>query len=291
LKRNGTKKSDRDFWVHLENRFFSFSSLSLSFPFLFLLSPVILSFSFETDRGGAEKTHKEPFWNDCQKCWLQARTYWKSVQFSMRIVFTNACRWTQSDIWEASLGFLIRNSFFKNRRFHTAIYLKIVYTGQSILKLNPDGETIMCLIQCIDCPSCIGLSLVPLKDDYFKGRKPKCFWFWPRKDLVRRFKNSGNFHTVVYDHICKNPGCPRKDPNYQPAHSSKRDSTCGSVYCQLETCRLVVSSFEDYCKNHHPRPDLLDKQAPQFRIRLARGDGFEVDDFVFMFFNKKRKWK
>jgi len=147
----------------------------------------------------------------------------------------------------------------------------------------------MCLIQCIDCPSCIGLSLVPLKDDYFKGRKPKCFWFWPRKDLVRRFKNSGNFHTVVYDHICKNPGCPRKDPNYQPAHSSKRDSTCGSVYCQLETCRLVVSSFEDYCKNHHPKPDLLDKQAPQFRIRLARGDGFEVDDFVFMFFNKKRK--
>ena len=105
---------------------FLFLLLSLSFPFLFLLSPVILSFSFETDRGGAEKTHKELFWNDCQKCWLQARTYWKSVQFSMRIVFTNACRWTQSDIWEASLGFLIRNSFFKNRRFHTAIYLKIV---------------------------------------------------------------------------------------------------------------------------------------------------------------------
>ena len=171
------------------------------------------------------------------------------------------------------------------------IYLKNVYADQSILKLSPKGRTIMCLIQCIDCPSCNGLSLVPLKDDYFNGRKPKCFWFWPRKDLVCRFKNSGNFHTVVYDHFCKNPGCPRKDPNYQPTHSSKLDGTCGSFYCELETCRLVVSSFEDYCKNHHPRPDLLDKQAPQFRIRLARGDGFEVDDFVFMFFNKKRKWK
>ncbi len=36
-------------------------------------------------------------------------------------------------------------------------------------------------------------------------------------------------------------------------------------------------------------PKTLSQQAPQFRIRLARGDGFEVDDFVFMFFNKKRK--
>ena len=89
--------------------------------------------------------------------------------------------------------------------------------------------------------------------------------------------------------FAKNPGCPRKDPNYQPTHSSKHNGTCGSVYCQPKTCRLVVSSFEDFCKNHHPRPDLLDKQAPQFRIRLARGDGFEVDDFVFLFFNKKRK--
>ncbi len=149
----------------------------------------------------------------------------------------------------------------------------------------------MCLIHCIDCPSCIGLSLVPLKDAYFNGRKPKCFWFWPRKDLFCCFKNSGNFHTVVYDHICKNPGCPRKDPNYQPTHLSKCDGTCRSVYCQLKTCRLVVSSFEDYCKNHHPRPDLLDKQAPQLRMILARGDGIEVDDFVFMFFNKKRKWR
>jgi len=40
---------------------FLFFLLSLPFPFLFLLSPVILSFSFETDRGGAEKTHKELF--------------------------------------------------------------------------------------------------------------------------------------------------------------------------------------------------------------------------------------
>jgi hypothetical protein len=94
----------------------------------------------------------------------------------------------------------------------------------------------MCLIQCIDCPSCIGLNLVPLKDDYFKGKNPKCFWFWHRKDLVRCFKNSDNFHAVVYDHIWKNPGCPRRDPNYQPTHSSKRNDTCGSVYCQLETC-------------------------------------------------------
>jgi hypothetical protein len=58
------------------------------------------------------------------------------------------------------------------------------------MKLNPNRETTMCLIQCIDCPSCIGLSLVPLKDDYFNGRKPKCFWFWPCKDLVRRFKKT-----------------------------------------------------------------------------------------------------
>ena len=164
----------------------------------------------------------------------------------------------------------------------------IVYADQSILKLNPEGRTLkMCLIQCIDCPSCIRLHLVPLNDDYFKGKNLKCFWFWPRKDLVHCFKNSDNFHTVVYDHICKNPGCPRRDPNYQPTHSSKRNGTCESVYCQLETCRLVISRFEDHCKNHHPRP--LDKQAPQFRVRLARGDGFEVDDLVFMFFNKKRR--
>ena len=51
----------------------------------------------------------------------------------------------------------------------------------------------------------------------------------------------------------------------------------------------VISSFEDHCKNHHPRPDLLDKPAPQFRKGLARGDGFEVDDIVFMFFNKNRR--
>ena len=146
----------------------------------------------------------------------------------------------------------------------------------------------MCLIQCIDCPSCIGLNLVPLKDDYFKGKNPKCFWFWHHKDLVHCFKNSDNFHAVVYDHIWKNPGCPRRDPNYQPTHSSKRNDTCGSVYCQLKTCRLVISRFKDHCNNHHPRP--LDKQAPQFRVRLARGDGFEVDDLVFMFFNKKRRW-
>ena len=183
--------------------------------FLFLLSPCkrrCLSLSRQTGEGKKKLIRNS--WNDCQKCWLQARTYWKSVQFSMRIVFTNACRWTQSNIWEALLGLLIRNSFFKNRRFCTTIYLKIVYADQSILKLSPKGRTTMCLIQCIDCPSCIGLSLVPLKDDYFNGRKPKCFWFWPRKDLVRCFKNSGNFHTVVYNHICKNPGCQRKDPNY-----------------------------------------------------------------------------
>ena len=167
---------------------------------------------------------------------------------------------------------------------------EIVYADQSILKLNPEGRTLkMCLIQGIDCPSCIRLHLVPLRDNYFKGKNPKCFWFWPRKDLVCCFKNSDNFHTVVYDHICNNPGCPRRDPNYQPAHSSKRDGTCGSVYCKLETCRLVISRFEGHCKNHHPRPDLLNIQAPQFRVRLAQGDGFEVDDFVFIFFNKKKR--
>ncbi len=129
------------------------------------------------------------------------------------------------------------------------------------------------------------------KDDYFKGKNPKCFWFWPSKDLVGHFKNSVNFHTVVYDHICKNPGCPRRDPNYQPTHLSKRNGTCGSVYCQLETCKLFISKFLGHCKNHHPRPDLLDKQALQFRVRLALDDGFEVDDFVFMFFKKKRRWR
>jgi hypothetical protein len=61
------------------------------------------------------------------------------------------------------------------------------------------------------------------------------------------------------------------------------------VYCKLKTCRLVIRRFEGHCKNHLPRPDQLNKQAPQFRVRLDQGDGFEVDDFVFMFFKKKRR--
>ncbi len=180
--------------------------------------------------------------------------------------------------WEDSLGSLIRNPFSK---IDDSIWLyiwnclrwSIHFEIESRRKNNK-----MCLIQCIDCPFCIGLHLVPLKDDYFKGKNPKCFWFWPCKDLVYHFKNSDNFHTVVYDHICKNPGCRRRDPNYQPTHSSKHNGTCGSVYCQLKTCRLVISRFEGHCKNHHPRPDLLDKQAHQFRARLAWGD-------------KKRSWR
>ena len=111
----------------------------------------------------------------------------------IRSVFNEDCFYkclsVNTERYLGSFAWVLDQKFiFQNRRFHTAINLKIVYAGQSILKLNPDRETTMCLIQCIDCPSCIGLSLVPLKDDYFKGRKPKCFWFWPRKDLVRRFK-------------------------------------------------------------------------------------------------------
>jgi len=90
------------------------SLLFLSLFFLFLLSPYkrrCLSLSRQTGEGKKKLIRNS--WNNCQKCWLQARTYWKSVQFSMRIVFTNACQWTQSNIWEASLGPLIWNSFSK----------------------------------------------------------------------------------------------------------------------------------------------------------------------------------
>ena len=97
-------KYDRDIEIQSQKSLFLFLSFS---SFLTLLSLSLLRHT-----GEGKKNLKELLkW--LSKCWLQARAYWKSVQFSMRIVFTNACRWTQSDIWEASLGPLIWNSFLK----------------------------------------------------------------------------------------------------------------------------------------------------------------------------------
>jgi hypothetical protein len=100
------------------------------------------------------------------------------------------------------------------------------------LRLDQEGlmdkQTWNCLhwsIQFTECPSCIGLHLVPLKDEYLNSKNPKYFRFGPCKDLG----NSDNFHTVVYNHIYKNPGCGRRDPKYQPPNSNKNDGTCGSV--------------------------------------------------------------
>ena len=124
----------------------------------------------------------------------------------------------------------------------------------------------MCIIQCIDCVVCPDLTLVPLKSDYFNGGDYRNFRKWDRLDLMRRFKNSGKIYTQVYDKMCMNPECPRRNPDYKPREGEKINSTCGSVHCKDSTCRLVACQGEDYCFDHHPRSARLMKQAPNFRV-------------------------
>ena len=126
----------------------------------------------------------------------------------------------------------------------------------------------MCVIQCVNCPCCYQLTLIPLKEDYFDGGDPKRFRFWPRKDLVRRYCKGGRIYTEVCDYLWVNPGCPRREPDYTPALGEQADSKCQSARCSSDTCRLVISRWEDYCGEHHPRSAKLMKKEPVFRVRI-----------------------
>ena len=136
----------------------------------------------------------------------------------------------------------------------------------------------MCIIQCVDCPCCYQLTLIPLKEKYFDGGDPKRFRDWDRKDLVRRYCNAGRFYSEVSDYLCANPECPRREPDYTPALGEPADSKCVSAYCSSQTCRLVASRWEDYCGQHHPRSKKLMKKEPVFRIRIHDDDDMRFKD-------------
>jgi hypothetical protein len=134
------------------------------------------------------------------------------------------------------------------------------------------SENIMCIIQCVNFPSCFGLNLFPLKSDYFDNGDFKNLHYWTRINLVRRFLNARWFHTVVCDYLCMNPDCLRRNPIFSPSKEEKIGSKCNSSQCTLKTCCLVSCRSKDFCRNHHPWPEQLMRLPPIFRVQIYGGD-------------------
>jgi len=126
----------------------------------------------------------------------------------------------------------------------------------------------MCIIQCVDCPCCSRLRLVPLKTDYFDGDIPRPFPEWPRVDLVHRFRNAGRIHFVVEDYICVNPYCIRRHPEYRPLLRELIGGKCESAFCSEGMCRLVGCDLEEFCQYHFPGYEHLMRRPPSFRVRI-----------------------
>ena len=146
----------------------------------------------------------------------------------------------------------------------------------------------MCVIQCINCPVCYKLTLVPLKSDCFNREDSRQFRFWERKDLVRCFCNASQFYSQVYDYLCMNPECPRRQPDYALVQGEQVDSKCNSTHCTSKTCCLVTCCWEDYCRDHHPRSKKLMKKAPVFRVWIYHDADLRHAD-PFLYFMKHRK--
>jgi hypothetical protein len=146
------------------------------------------------------------------------------------------------------------------------------------LRNQSHENNIMCIIQCINCPCCFPLMLVPLKSDYFHGGNPRHFRDWPRLDLVRRFRNAGRNYILVYDRLCMNPHCVRRNPNYRPLESERIDGKCNSGFCTERTCRLVACRGEDFCQDHFPAYEHLMRRPPVFRVRIYDDADFRDQD-------------
>ena len=147
----------------------------------------------------------------------------------------------------------------------------------------------MCVIQCINCPVCYKLTLVPLKSDYFNREDSRQFRFLERKDLVRCFCNASQFYSQVYDYLCMNPERPRRQPDYAPVQGEQVDSKCNSTHCTSKTCHLVACHWEDYCRDHHPRSKKLMKKEPVFRVWIYDDADLRHADQFFSFMKHPKK--
>jgi hypothetical protein len=144
----------------------------------------------------------------------------------------------------------------------------------------------MCILKCIDCPHCPGLLLTPLRKNFFGYKrdgsfetKPRPFLQWDILDseLWYRYLNNEGIYIVVYDHICKNKNCLRRDPDFQPDRNRKETEACGAPGCDMTSCRMAASRIEDYCVLHHPSLFRYRKLTPEFRVRLQDDYDYEVN--------------
>jgi hypothetical protein len=131
----------------------------------------------------------------------------------------------------------------------------------------------MCIVQCFECKCCNALfpysrlHLIPLKCDYFDGEDYELLW--DRWDLVCRFQEADANYTLVYDLLCMNPKCLRRQSDYSPKIGEKIGVKCDSVHCNTEICNLKKCNDEEFCYEHiNWHPEELTSEAPVFRVQL-----------------------
>jgi len=91
------------------------------------------------------------------------------------------------------------------------------------------------------------LHSIPLKRNYFDIGNYQYYRSWERWDLVRRFENASENYTIIFDLLCMNTECLRKQLNYSPKIGEQIDDKCDSVHCNKEICNLKQCSDEELC--------------------------------------------
>jgi hypothetical protein len=142
----------------------------------------------------------------------------------------------------------------------------------------------MCIIHVIDCLGCDALILgykftrPPLKSDYFDDKHDQHYGSWDRLDLAQRYFDAGENYTLVYDLMCLNPECPRRQPDYTPKRAERIFDKCDNIHCTKATCRLEICPNEELCRDHAAwAPEGLTQTAPAFRVPIYDVDG--IRDF------------